>query len=376
MNLSDAQGRLARWRLRLAEFTFKVEYHPCVAHHAADAMSRLPHQAVPSNPIEEEIPVCAVAHEESQEPEFPTALEEVTSDPITEIPILHMDDLFESHCLDPTARRNGAARVQDPTWDYDRHGILARRTPSGETEAYIPHTLRRHGPHAIILPVAGDGSDLRRGDTDNSIANSPENRSDPECDPPRFRLLTRVPRPTRERDTHVGLDSLLEPNSDDRIPTGAKVDVATVSTEELLTEQAVDPVCKKLLLSADKSLLHDLNEAGILVRKSPLDGSQQIVVPQSLISRILYLEHYPPASGHPGAHRMFHTIRKTFSGPASRKTSTRRFDNAICVPGILYRRKGRRTRSSSFPRTGLWSPLPWTFWDRSRGRNTETGFYW
>jgi hypothetical protein len=376
MNLSDAQGRLARWRLRLAEFTFKVEYHPCVAHHAADAMSRLPHQAVPSNPIEEEIPVCAVAHEESQEPEFPTALEEVTSDPITEIPILHMDDLFESQCLDPTARRNGAARVQDPTWDYDRHGILARRTPSGETEAYIPHTLRRHGPHAIILPVAGDGSDLRRGDTDNSIANSPENRSDPECDPPRFRLLTRVPRPTRERDTHVGLASLLEPNSDDRIPTGAEVDVATVSTEELLTEQAVDPVCKKLLLSADKSLLHDLNEAGILVRKSPFDGSQQIVVPQSLISRILYLEHYPPASGHPGAHRMFHTIRKTFSGPASRKTSTRRFDNAICVPGILYRRKGRRTRSSSFPRTGLWSPLPWTFWDRSRGRNTETGFYW
>jgi hypothetical protein len=89
MNLSDAQGRLARWRLRLAEFTFKVEYHPDVAYHTAYAMSRLPHQAVPSDPIEEEIPVCAVAHEESQEPEFPTALEEVTSDPITEIPILH-----------------------------------------------------------------------------------------------------------------------------------------------------------------------------------------------------------------------------------------------------------------------------------------------
>jgi hypothetical protein len=171
MNLSDAQGRLARWRLRLAEIKFKVEYHPGVAHHAADAMSRLPHQAVPSDPIEEEIPVCAVAHEESQEPEFPTALEEVTSDPITEIPILHMDDLFESQCLDPTARRNGAARVHDPTWDYDRHGILARRKPSGETEVYIPHTLRLYGPHAIVIPVAVDGSDLSRGDTDNSIAN-------------------------------------------------------------------------------------------------------------------------------------------------------------------------------------------------------------
>jgi RNase H-like domain found in reverse transcriptase len=83
MNLSDAQGRLARWRLRLAEFTFKVEYHPGVAHHAADAMSHLPHQAVPSDTIEEDIPVCAVAHAESHEPEFPTALEEAAPDPIT-----------------------------------------------------------------------------------------------------------------------------------------------------------------------------------------------------------------------------------------------------------------------------------------------------
>jgi Integrase zinc binding domain len=226
-----------------------------------------------------------------------------------------MDDLFECQCLDPTARRNGAARVHDPTRDYDRHGILARRTPIGETEVHIPHTLRRPGPQAIIIPVAGDGSDLRRGDMDNSISNYPDNRSDPKCNPPRFRLLTRVPRPTRERDTHVGLASLLEPNSDDRIPTGAEVDVATVSTEELRKEQAVDPVCKNLLLSADKSLLYDLNEGGILVRKSPFDWSLRIVVPQSLVSRILFLEHYPPAASHPGAHRMFQTIRKTFFWP-------------------------------------------------------------
>jgi hypothetical protein len=316
MNILDAQGRLARWRLRLADFTFKVEYHPppAVAHHVADAMSRLPHQAVPSDPIEEEIPVFEVAHEESQEPEFPSALKEVTSDSITEIPILHLDDLFESRCLDPTAPRNGAARAHDPTWDYDRHGFLARRAPSGETEVYIPHTLRRHGPHAIIIPVAADGSDLRRVDTDNSIANFPDDRSGPKCDPPRFRLLTRGPLPTRERNTHVGLPSLLEPNSDDRIPTGAEVDGATVSKEELRKEQAVDPVCKKLLLSAYKSLLYDLNEVGILVRKSPFNGSQQIVVPQSLVSRILYLEHYPPAAGHPGSHRMFQYGRPS-SGP-------------------------------------------------------------
>jgi hypothetical protein len=61
MNISDEHGRLARWRLRLSKFTFKVEYHPGASHHAADALSRLPHQAIPPEPIEEEIPVCSVS---------------------------------------------------------------------------------------------------------------------------------------------------------------------------------------------------------------------------------------------------------------------------------------------------------------------------
>mgnify|MGYP003551043187 FL=1 len=41
LNLADAQGRLARWRLRLLEFDFEVEYSPGKEHHAADVMSRL-----------------------------------------------------------------------------------------------------------------------------------------------------------------------------------------------------------------------------------------------------------------------------------------------------------------------------------------------
>jgi hypothetical protein len=41
---------LARWRLRLAEFTFTVEYLPGTAHHAANVMSRLPSQPVPLSP--------------------------------------------------------------------------------------------------------------------------------------------------------------------------------------------------------------------------------------------------------------------------------------------------------------------------------------
>ena len=91
MNLSDAQGRLARWRLRLAEFDFKVEYHPGSAHHAADALSRLPHQPVPEQPIDLDIPVLV--------------LDEAPLSPIEEIPIVMFEQLLEHHFLDQSARR-------------------------------------------------------------------------------------------------------------------------------------------------------------------------------------------------------------------------------------------------------------------------------
>jgi Integrase zinc binding domain len=174
----------------------------------------------------------------------------------------------------------------------------------------------------------------------------------------------------------VGLASLLEPNSDDRIPTGAEVDVATVSAEKLRKEQAVDPVCKKLLLSADKSLLYDLNEVGILVRKSPFDGSQQIVVPQSLVSQILYLEHYPPTAGHPGAHHMFQTIRKTFFWPRIAEDvyeTVRQCD--LCARNRISE-KSKTNQLKLFPANGplesvamdILGPLPRT--------NAETALYW
>jgi hypothetical protein len=47
LNLSDAQGRLARWRLRLSEFDFEVQFSPGASHHGADTLSRLK----PSDPL-------------------------------------------------------------------------------------------------------------------------------------------------------------------------------------------------------------------------------------------------------------------------------------------------------------------------------------
>jgi RNase H-like domain found in reverse transcriptase len=41
LNLSGAQWRIARWRLRLLKFDFKVQYSPGREHHEAVTMSRL-----------------------------------------------------------------------------------------------------------------------------------------------------------------------------------------------------------------------------------------------------------------------------------------------------------------------------------------------
>jgi hypothetical protein len=80
-----------------------------------------------------------------------------------EIPLVHVDALYEYQCLDPIARHRSEARLLDPTWEYDRHGLLGHRTPSGEVEVYVSPTLHKSGPCIIISPVAGDGSDLTLG---------------------------------------------------------------------------------------------------------------------------------------------------------------------------------------------------------------------
>jgi hypothetical protein len=117
MNLSDAQGRLARWRLCLAEFYFKVEYNPGSAHHAADALSRLPHHPVPAQPIDLEIPVFA--------------LDEAPLSPIEEIPIVMAESLFEHQCRDQMAQHIRERTSIDPLWESDQHSLLVQRIPSG-----------------------------------------------------------------------------------------------------------------------------------------------------------------------------------------------------------------------------------------------------
>ena len=332
MNLSDAQGRLARWRLRLSEFTFKVEYHPGAAHHSADAMSRLPHQEVPPEPIEEDLPVCSVsaqANETCVTRDNPCVFEESSPSPIEEVPVFHLSDVFDHQCLDPTARRLREQMVRDPSLDFDQNGLLVRYLPTGEVSLHVPSSLPQpctivhpcsevastsQLPEKTLATVVVDGSVLSRGDARNEISGTSVAKTLTPRDRPTLRILTRSPVP-RYHNTPVGLALVTVPDEISVIPSGLEAGVASITLDELREAQAADPDCQRFLSLTARAELFDLNDDGILVRIAPSDGSRQVVVPKVLVSRILFLEHYPPTVGHPGAHKMFRTIRRSFFWP-------------------------------------------------------------
>jgi len=55
-----APGRVARWRLRLAEFNYVLQTQPGASHHAADTMSRISTPAVDDRAIPDAVPCLAL----------------------------------------------------------------------------------------------------------------------------------------------------------------------------------------------------------------------------------------------------------------------------------------------------------------------------
>jgi hypothetical protein len=126
LNLADAQGRLARWRLRLLEFDFEVHYSPGASHHGADTLSRLrstdPDIAAPDTAVDTDIP-C-----------FATLLDAPPRDPS----LVARDDLRVAQQADPTCRDLLTHLGANPQIEFDEFGILGRMLPSGEFQVTIP----------------------------------------------------------------------------------------------------------------------------------------------------------------------------------------------------------------------------------------------
>ena len=283
LNLSDAQGRLARWRLRLLEFDYEVQYHPGALHHGADTMSRLrsedPVVAEPTDEIDTEVPCFALAHSP-----LVTGREELHTPGQRDPSIVHPEFLRCAQASDPSCMHLREYLGGHPRIDIDHNGLIGTVLPSREFQLAIPPLPDIPLPvtivHNVPLPghsekVTGDGGapDLRRGE--------------------------------------VRFENRFVMNPSGEVMATEEVPQA-ISREEIRHEQAMDDECDALRISQVKDGIIDVDEDGILVRIAPLDGSRQIVVPWSLRPRLLWLEHFPVVAAHPGVSKMYAAMRRRF----------------------------------------------------------------
>jgi len=61
----------------------------------------------------------------------------------------------------------------------------------------------------------------------------------------------------------------------------------------------------------DKSRFHE-DPNGLLVRTAPLNGAAHVYVPTHMRYGVMMREHYPLQAGHPGANKMYTSMRRGF----------------------------------------------------------------
>jgi len=88
----------------------------------------------------------------------------------------------------------------------------------------------------------------------------------------------------------------------------------SLTLAELLEGQAEDGRCKEVRAAMDgndKSLFReDLN--GLLVRTATLYGAAHVYGPTLMRYGVMMREHYPLQAGHPGANKMYTSVRRWF----------------------------------------------------------------
>ena len=106
-----------------------------------------------------------------------------------------------------------------------------------------------------------------------------------------------------------------------RLPPASK---AAITHDEIVLAQHPDPFCKEIASHLKKGegmaqirlSKFFMDKEGVHCRKAHLDGVEQIVVPTTLREQVLYLAHYPAASGHPGGRRLFYALRQRYYWPS------------------------------------------------------------
>jgi len=95
-------------------------------------------------------------------------------------------------------------------------------------------------------------------------------------------------------------------------------ETAHIPLSELAQKQATDDFCqgdKKFLDTRTPTRFYE-NADGLLCRQGHREGTQQLLVPQSLVKDVQRAEHSSPFPAHPGGTRMYQTLRDQYCWPS------------------------------------------------------------
>ena len=89
-----------------------------------------------------------------------------------------------------------------------------------------------------------------------------------------------------------------------------------ITMDELISAQLHDVFCADVRrrLNEGEGVRFELNKDGLLVRTATPD--QQVVITHALKKRVLWLNHNPTLSGHPGGRKLYARVRRHFYWPA------------------------------------------------------------
>jgi len=139
LNMDSSQGQVARWRLRLSEFRYKVCTRPGREHHCADAMSRLPTLAPDRSVIPEEIPCLSLA-DSSRGWVAPNYGEPEKEQPVTLARMLAAQK-EDQRCQD---LRDKMDQNDHSRFSETKEGLLVRVPPlDWAVQVYVPFILRQ-----------------------------------------------------------------------------------------------------------------------------------------------------------------------------------------------------------------------------------------
>jgi Integrase zinc binding domain len=222
--------------------------------------------------------------------------------------LLLVDNLRDIQTADSSCCQLSTLVGAHPLEDYDNFGVSGRLLPSGHFVPELPELLRKTTPVTVILDL---------------------------------------PLPLPESPPHVRVDAShlrmgVQPDaiSIDMAYAADEVLPQALQLEELIAEQAQDVECREFADLCGQNTVFDHNDAGLLVLKAPLDGSEQIVVPAALRPRLLHLEQYPRVAGHPGVSRMFRSLRRRYFWRNMSADVTETFIQcAVCSKNRIHERK-------------------------------------